>query len=109
MTGSGNDDRKILHGTKSDERRAEMRAGDRARLREIRIQSRSGRPMRHPDHLHAALAFGRLYREATNRRRGTRTRFEDGLREELRLEGLERELAVDIAESVSGPRPTAAP
>lgn len=75
----------------SEERRAEMRAGDRARLREIRIQARSATPMRHPDHLHAALAFGHLYREATNRRRGSRTRFEDRLREELRAEGIERE------------------
>lgn len=91
MTESGNNDRKASNDAKSDERRAEMRAGDRARLREIRIQSRSGQPMRHPDHLHAALAFGRLYREATNRRRGTRTLFEDRLREELRIEGLERE------------------
>ena len=31
-----------------------------------------------------------MYREATNRRRGSRTRFEDALREELRAEGLER-------------------
>lgn len=77
--------------TNHDALRAEMRTGDRARLREIRIQARSAAPMRHPDHLHAALAFGRLYREATNRRRGSRTRFEESLREELRAEGLERE------------------
>lgn len=66
MTAFENIDRETLHSTNSDERRATMQAGDRARLREIRIQSRSGKPMRHPDHLHAALAFGHLYRKATS-------------------------------------------
>jgi len=91
MTQFANDDRKAPRGSDSDQRRAEMRAGDRTRLREILIQSNSATPLRHPDHLHAALAFGRLYREATNRRRCSRTRFEDGLRKELRIEGLDRE------------------
>ncbi|UTH47602.1 hypothetical protein KBW81_12895 [Loktanella salsilacus] len=70
--------------------RKKMQAGDRLRLREISMQARKNSGLKHPDHLHAALAFGQIYREATERRRGSRTKFEDALREELRAEGLER-------------------
>lgn len=72
-------------------RREELLAGERARLRELHIKARQGHRLPDPQHLQAALAFGRLYREATGRKRKRREDFEDRLREELRAEGLERE------------------
>ncbi|WP_299844894.1 hypothetical protein [uncultured Jannaschia sp.] len=78
-------------GGSSADRRKELLAGERVRLREIRVQARRKSRLKHPDHLRAALAFGRLYREATGRKRGSRTAFEDRLRARLREEGIERE------------------
>lgn len=68
--------------------RQALMAGDRARLAELTLET--GKKLLDEDRLRAALAFGALYVEATERRRDSRTIFQDRLRQELRARGLER-------------------